>query len=167
MTAVKPREPGTFFGAITHINDTIGAKRAAAAVEVGASTLYQWADPDQPNKRPSLDQAVAIDIAMMRETGETPILSVYIEKVEAARCEHQAMALAERLLCHSERMGDAIGEYHTAKTPHSPGGAAVTPAEAARIATKFDAVIEALLSAKRDVLAEAGCVRVPINGVVK
>lgn len=77
----KLRTPGTIPHAVARIMGSLTPPVAAAVIGKSERLVYGWSDPDS-DSLPSIEQAMTLDAAMKRATGETPILAVYQQALE-------------------------------------------------------------------------------------
>lgn len=150
---IKPRDPNTFFGAVSDIIELIGAKAAAASVDLAPSSIYQWSEPES-GKRPSLMQAVALDRAAAEATGRAPILAVYHEMVGRDARPHVAAEFGDRMMMLVKEIGDIADARRAAMMPSSSGGTAITVTEYCHISREISEAREALDALQRDLDAE-------------
>ncbi|WP_313539714.1 hypothetical protein [Sphingomonas sp.] len=115
----KQRIPGTWAHAAFTIGERIGAKRAAAAAQVGERTFYNWADPDLETT-PTLTQAFALDLAFADAGGEElPFLAVY-QAASACRAivvEPCCLALVDEIAETAKEFGEAVEHSLAAARP--------------------------------------------------
>lgn len=151
MNEVKVRHPMTWPGAIARIRGVLGLA-AANAVERTDNRVWQWSDPEGETE-PNLSQAVALDAAFVRATGEDPpILTVYRRRLAdvVARSPHVADVPSNRLLA----VMSEVGELSTDLTQALHDGR-LTPNEARKVQKDIADAIEKLTKMSRDVDALA------------
>lgn len=156
MTVIKPRDPNTFFGAVADIIELIGAKAAAASVDLAPSSIYQWSEPES-GKRPSLMQAVAMDRAAVEATGRAPILAVYQGMVGRDARPHEAADFGDRMMMMVKEIGDIAEARRAAVMPESRGGSVITPSEYCNLSREIAEAREVLDALQRDLDAECEC----------
>ena len=84
---MKQRPARSFEKAIFNIMSALGNEAAAAAVGRSVSLIRKWSDPDS-DSWPSLKQALALDAAYVRATGNPPpIHQVYQHRLDKIYAE--------------------------------------------------------------------------------
>lgn len=73
----KRRDSGSFEEAMMKIVKLLGARQAADVVSLSSKTLRDYSDPARAG-RPRLAEALKLDIACFRETGQAPLLDAYL-----------------------------------------------------------------------------------------
>lgn len=149
MTAIKPRPPGSLAAAMTRVVDRLGAEGAAAVVGKSSGLIHRWADPDD-ERRPSIEQALALDSAMLSAGHEAALGEWYSARLEQALAAHAPLAPPLRMAQVSGEVGDVAKEVHRACAD-----GALTPAERAEISRQAGEAIEALRQLQGDVALAA------------
>lgn len=155
MTAMKPREPGTFEDAISRIVGELTAAGAGEIIGKSKSRIYAAMDADASNhSQLDLDQALKLDIEHHNATGEEgPILRAYREQYETAISEmSDGLSLVARMGLISKEVGEAIQSLAVGTDPTGPRGGEMTRREALNSLKELDdakRVIEATQDAIR------------------
>ncbi len=166
MTAIKPREPNTFFSAVADVINAAGVDAAAAAVDLTPSSVYQWSNGDS-GKRPSLMQAAALDRAAFAANGTTPISDVMKTMAKRGCIAHVAADFGDRMMMVVKEIGDIAEARRAAMMPGSRGGASITPTEYCHISREISEAREALEALQRDLDDERERSCVPVRGVAR
>lgn len=123
----KPREPQSFESAMTRILGLYGTERAAELLGKSDTLLRYWSDPDD-DRLPTVKQALALDMAVKSECGETPLFSVY-----QAQLERKTFAYHPDLMTNALDCTVALGKFHesirAALDPTGRGGHRITQDE--------------------------------------
>ena len=142
MTKLRP--PDGFADAAMIAITALGRQRAAAVVERAEHHIYRWADPSPGGERPNVEQALRIDVAMLRAGHAPPFLAAW--QAQLARVDAPPQVPKDprdRLAAIMAEVGDVAAEI-------ARGGAdgrlsAADIAAIARQATEARDALDALL----------------------
>lgn len=123
---MKRRRPGSIEEAITTVYSLIGVDAAAAAVGKSTSHIYRWVNPDD-DCTPSLKQALQLDAACLRATGQAPITECWNHWMSAIAKEAVA-APARRIEDAALQLASATGEV-AGQALDALADGTITPAE--------------------------------------
>lgn len=73
----KARQPDSLPDAMYAAIAALGNDRVADVVERARHHVYRWADPDPGGDRPNVEQALRIDVAMLRAGHAPPFLAAW------------------------------------------------------------------------------------------
>lgn len=148
----KLRDPRDFPAAIEAIARELGFAEAGAVVGKTDHLIRKWADPDADQK-PSLDQATALDAAMLMRTGRHPIADALLRKLDDIAAEHDAAPVLDRFVGVVASLSDIGTAFRAAVDPSGPGGASITYAELCATLAAIGRATDDLANLRRDVQA--------------
>ncbi len=132
----KPREPRSFEEAALEIARNFGAAEAGKIVDRGPATLRHWSDPDSDG-RPSIHQALRLDVEHAKSWGTTPFLQAYVaqlnERAPAAMRSRKVGDLLSEAMDVPVGTGELIALLKDVHLPHSEGGKKISAAERAAV----------------------------------
>lgn len=106
----KPRTPHSWPDAVTRIAGRLGYDGAARAVAKSERLVRAWSDPDS-NKRPSLDQALALSAAYAADGGEdAPFVDAFACQLDIVVAQRTACtrALTSEIAEAAREGGEAV-----------------------------------------------------------
>jgi hypothetical protein len=160
MTAVKPREPGSFPDAITIISAALTVKGAGEVIDTGPGRVYAASDPDQLNYSPfNLVQAVKLDVAYRMRTGhDGPILRAYQRQYDELTADADDIAVEplEILASVTSESNDIVQAIIRSAKPDGELGSDVSPREALEILREIDEAMITLETARHAYTKAAG-----------
>lgn len=113
MTKVRP--PDSFADAAMAAISTLGRERAAQVVERADHHVYRWADPSPGGDRPNVEQALRLDIAMLRAGHQPPFLAAWRAQLGRIDAPHQPPAdLRELMLSATREAGETAAAVQRA-----------------------------------------------------
>lgn len=136
MTKVRPnkiRGPMTPEACVLRAVGILGLEEAAAITDKQPSTVYAYGDPDK-EKHISVADALALDLACLKEAGETPFTSMMRANVEAVDFRGR-VGLTDALLGAMSGVGRLAEAVRAAQCPTGPGGITLTMKERCQIET--------------------------------
>lgn len=121
---LKPRNPGTFSGAISGLMEDIGYGALVSELEISKSQLFRFSDEDEP-QLPRIDVAYRIDRLAARNGLGTPLYTVYGAKLaEAGRPAHKPQDPLDAVTNTIREVSEAVGAYRAAQIKPSPASVA-------------------------------------------
>jgi len=119
----KLRAPATFEDAVTRIAGAIGWTACAEVVGKVEKVVRNWSDPDM-DRRPSIEEAVALDAAYLAAVGgEPPLLAVYqLMLARRAAPSPDTAALARAVSETLRESGEAGAASVAAMSPDADAG---------------------------------------------
>jgi hypothetical protein len=151
MTAIKGRYEATWPGAVARIIAAIGPA-AALAIGKSMSLVYQFSN-SASGKVPNLDQALALDVAFKRATGDDGPLRDLLNRRYADQTGdvgHVAQAPHQRFLQAMSEVGEISADLHKAFADGR-----VTPNEVMRLQKDCADAIAQLRRLSKDIEAAA------------
>jgi len=160
MSAVKPREPGSFADATTIIAAALTVKGAGEVIDTGPGRVYAASDPDQLNYSPfNLHQAVKLDAAYRERTGhDGPLLRAYQLRYRdlTAGLPEASVAPMDIIAAVADESNDVVQAIIRSQRKDGDAGRAITPREALEVLKEIDDAMRTLEEARRSYAKLAG-----------
>ncbi len=157
----KRPDPNTFPGAVREILGILGAAAAAALCGRSERTVYQWADGETPTV-PDLRQALALDVAYVRETGRRAPLQAIFGRLlteQTGDTPPPPAELTREFLDVQAEVGHLAERLRAALDAAGPGGRAVTVTEARGLLLQLESLRLEIDEVDRALRAAAGLTR--------
>lgn len=124
------RTPDTLEDALTMIKATLGAIKMAEAVGVTDSLVQKWTNPHHASK-PSIEQALLLDVACAAASGNAPVLALFQKRL-GSTVNHPTplQNLQTEMLQFTAATGALAQKVTEVTCKKGPGGSEMTPNEA-------------------------------------
>ena len=132
----KPRDPSSFEEAALIMARDFTPEGAGKIADRGPAAVRHWSDPDHDG-RPTIHQALKLDIAHAQAFGTTPFLDAYVAQLEEAAPEAKRSRAVGDLIAETMDVpvgtGELVALLKSVHLPTSPAGRKVSAAERAAI----------------------------------
>lgn len=120
------RMPGTLKSALTIIKNELGAELMAQTVSKTTSLMQKWANPEEA-ALPNIAQALALDMACLKQCNRAPVLEIYEQMLGRGDAEpaKRDVNLETLDVMHATgRLASVVRDALRAKSGISPNAAA-------------------------------------------
>jgi hypothetical protein len=162
MTTIKPRPPETFASVVTRIADVVKVEYIAAHVEVSASSVYAWMDPDRKHL-PTVSQAAVLDRLYYQVKGDTPLAAMMMTRAMVAP-PPAVGPLHDEIMDLPAALGRVVDAVKSALHPEGPGGATITRYELDDIEKSCRSLMDEIKHVRE--AAKQGCVTLVCEGKI-